>query len=356
MKEKIICLVSAEGRSYYRAVPLAKEFLDKDHNLINTAGTLPEGEVEEFDVNTKTVKHYKGGKLDGDLQIIDLASGEITFSEKYKDGILLDVADHTLHGTPIVASAPKPQPTYNGTVIKVNKATQSFYIDGKEVAEQTVAANGAILELLGEIPDGPAKEFDDNGLLRADAQYKNNKLEGKLIRYDEKGRPVSREQYAKGQLQGSAEYYSYTEQGVIKTVAQYKNSQLEGDWMCCFPDGSPCIKAFYKNGKLHGKRISLYQSGKPDCEENYEHGKLQGKRIIYFPEGTVWYEENYKNGRLDGERFSFFQNGQKHSSEYYADGLLEGTRTVYAENGQMLLSEEYHWGTLVHNTERKPLP
>ena len=80
MKEKIICLVSAEGRSYYRAVPLAKEFLDKDHNLINTAGTLPEGEVEEFDVNTKTVKHYKGGKLDGDLQIIDLASGEITFS------------------------------------------------------------------------------------------------------------------------------------------------------------------------------------------------------------------------------------------------------------------------------------
>ena len=186
MKEKIICLVSAEGRSYYRAVPLAKEFLDKDHNLINTAGTLPEGEVEEFDVNTKTVKHYKGGKLDGDLQIIDLASGEITFSEKYKDGILLDVADHTLHGTPIVTSAPKPQPTYNGTVIKVNKATQSFYIDGKEVAEQTVAANGAILELLGEIPDGPAKEFDDNGLLRADAQYKNNKLEGKLIRYDEK--------------------------------------------------------------------------------------------------------------------------------------------------------------------------
>ena len=356
MKEKIICLVSAEGRSYYRAVPLAKEFLDKDHNLINTAGTLPEGEVEEFDVNTKTVKHYKGGKLDGDLQIIDLASGEITFSEKYKDGILLDVADHTLHGTPIVASAPKPQPTYNGTVIKVNKATQSFYIDGKEVAEQTVAANGAILELLGEIPDGPAKEFDDNGLLRADAQYKNNLLEGELIRYDEKGRPISREHYIKGQLQGPAEYYSYASAGVIKTVAQYKNSQLEGDWMCCFPDGSPCIKAFYKNGKLHGKRISLYPSGKPDCEENYEHGKLQGKRTIYFPEGTVWYEENYKNGRLDGERFSFFQNGQKHSSEYYADGLLEGTRTVYAENGQMLLNEEYHWGTLVHNTERKPLP
>ncbi len=355
MKERIICLVTPDSRSYYRAVPLAKEFLDKDHNLINTAGTLPEGEVEEFDINTKTVKHYKDGKLDGDLQIVDLSTGEITFSEKYKNGVLLEVADHTLHGTPVITPAPKPQPHYDGTVIKVNKKTQSFYIDGKEVAEQTVSASGATLELLGDIPDGPAKEFDENGLLRADAEYKNNKLEGMLVRYDEKARPVSREHYVKGQLQGASEYYSYATEGLIKTVAHYKNSQLDGDWVCCYPDGAPCIKAFYKNGKLQGSRVTLYQNGKTCCEEAFENGKLHGKRLIYFPEGPVWYEENYKNGRLDGERFSFFQNGQKHSSEFYTEGLLEGPRTVYNEDGQLLLNEEYHWGSLLHNTERKPL-
>ncbi len=355
MKEKIICLVTPDSRSYYRALPLAKEFLDKDHNLINTAGTLPEGEVEEFDINTKTVKHYKAGKLDGSLEIIDLVSGEITFSEKYKNGILLDVADHTMHGTPIIESAPKPIPNYDGTVIKVNKATQSFYIDGKEVAEQTVAANGATLELLGSIPDGPAREFDENGQLRAESEYKDNKLHGELVRYDEKGRTIIREQYVKGQLQGPARYYAYTAEGMVETQAEYKNAQLNGEWVTYFPNGVPCVKAFYQNGKLQGKRTSSYQDGQTDCEENYDNGKLQGKRLLYFPEGQLWYQENYKNGRLEGERISFFPNGQKRSTEYYADGLLEGPRQVFAENGDLLINEEYHWGTLVHNTERKPL-
>ena len=355
MKEKIICLVTPDSRSYYRALPLAKEFLDKDHNLINTAGTLPEGEVEEFDVNSKTVKHYKAGKLDGTLEIINLVSGEVTFSETYKNGMLLDVADHTLHGTPIAEAVPKPQPNYDGTVIKVNKATQSFYIDGKEVAEQTLAANGSTLELLGSIPDGPAREFDENGLLRAEAQYRDNKLEGELVRYDEKGRPLIREHYVKGQLQGPAQYYTYTAQGIVKTEAQYKNAQLHGEWASYFPDGSPCIKAQYQNGKLQGPRISLYPNGQKDCEENYENGKLQGKRVLYFPEGQLWYQENYKNGRLEGERCSFFRNGNKRSSEFYSEGLLEGTKQIFAENGELLLNEEYHWGTLVHNTERKPL-
>ena len=43
MKEKTICIVTPDSRTYYRALPLAKEYLDKDHNVINTAGKLPDG-------------------------------------------------------------------------------------------------------------------------------------------------------------------------------------------------------------------------------------------------------------------------------------------------------------------------
>lgn len=354
MKDKIICIVTPDSRSYYRAVPLAKEFLDKDHTLINTTGTLPEGEVEEIDVTAKTIKHYKNGKLDGKLEIIDLTTGEVTFSEAYKDGVLIDLADHTIHGTPIVQTPP-PAPNYNGTVFKVNKATQSFYVDGKEVAEQTVAANGATLELLGEIPDGPAKEFDENGQLRTEAVYKNNKLEGELLRYDEQGRLISRESYRHGQLHGPAQYYTYLSNGTARTEANYKNAQLHGPWCSFFPEGTPHICACYQNGKLQGERKTLYSNGHTDMEENFDNGKLQGQRRVYFPEGSLWYQENYKNGRLDGERFGFFQNGRKRLSEFYTDGLLEGPRQIFSEEGQLLTNEEYHWGSLVHNTERKPI-
>lgn len=352
MKERIICIVTPDSRSYFRATPLAKEFLDKDKNLINTAGVLPDGEVEVFETTTKTVKHYKNGKLNGDLEIIDLNTGEVTFFEKYKDGILIDLEDHTIHGTPILA-IPQPQPTYDGTIVKINKSTLSFYRDGKEVAEQTVAANGSTLELLGNIPDGPVREFDDNGQLRSESTYKDNKLEGEFRRFDEQGRLLSQEYYKNGLLEGEAEYYSYCSQGFMKTIAHYLNSQLHGSWRSFFPNGETCVNACYQNGKLHGKRTVLYYNGQIDCEEHFENGKLHGSRKLYFPEGKIWFQENYKNGRLDGERFSFFPNGQKHDCEFYTDGLLDGPRKTYAENGQLISDEEYHWGAVVHNTERK---
>lgn len=353
MKEKIICIVTPEGRSYFRAAPLAKEFLDKDKNIVNTIGILPEGEVEEYETSTKTVKHYRNGKLHGNLEIMDLTSGEVTFFEKYKDGVLTALEDHTIHGSPIL-NTPAPQPAYDGTIIKCNKATQAFYSGGKQVAEQTLAANGSSLELLGSIPDGPAKEFDDNGQTRVEAHYKNNLLDGAFIRYDEQGRLVSQENYKAGVLDGEAEYYAYCAQGFMKTIAHYTAGVLHGPWRSIFPNGESCVTTSYKQGKLHGKRKVLYITGNVDCEETYENGKLNGPRTLYFPEGQLWFKENFKNGRLDGERYSFFANGQKHLEEFYTDGLLEGRRLVYTENGLLITDEEYHFGALVHNTERRP--
>ncbi|MBR2865863.1 MAG: toxin-antitoxin system YwqK family antitoxin [Elusimicrobiaceae bacterium] len=352
MKERIICIVTPDSRSYFRAIPLAKEFLDKDKNLINKTGIIPDGEVEEFETSTKTIKHYKKGKLDGDLEIIDLNNGEVTFFEKYKDGVLTDLEDHTIHGTPILA-IPQPQPTYDGTIVKINKATMSFYRDGKEVAEQTIAANGATLELLGDIPDGIVKEFDDNGQVRSEATYKDNKLDGEYLRYDEQGRLLTRENYREGLREGEATYFSYMANGFMHAKAYYKNSLLHGPWTSYFPNGETCVSANYQNGKLHGLRRVLYQNGQVDCEEHFDNGKLHGPRTLYFPEGKVWFQENYQNGRLHGERFSFFPNGQKHDCEFYTEGLLEGPRQIFAENGELISSEEYHWGSVVHNTERR---
>ena len=357
MKEKTLCIVTPDSRCYYRAIPLAKEFLDKDHNLINTTGQRPDGEIIELEVNTQTVKHYKNGKLDGRLEVIDLATGKVTFTETYKAGALIDLADYTMHGTPIAALREqlKPQPHYKGTIVKINKATQSFYKDGKEVAEQTVAANGASLELLGGIPDGPVKEFDDNGQLRSEGVYKDNLLEGPRVHYDEKGRIIARENFVKGQRQGPAQYFTYAMEGPLEIKAQYQNSALNGPWSAIFPNGKTYIQSVYKNGKLSGPRKVLYMDGKTECEENYENGKLSGLRVLYFPEGAVWYRENYKNGRLDGERMCFFPDGHKRLTEYYVDGLLEGTRQIFDEKGALLSNEEYHWGALVHNTERRKL-
>ncbi|MBO7237810.1 MAG: toxin-antitoxin system YwqK family antitoxin [Elusimicrobiaceae bacterium] len=355
MSEKSICIVTPDCRTYYHAVSVAKEFLDKDQNIIHATGTIPDGEVEEIKTSTKTIKHYKNGKLDGELAMIDLTNGEVTFTEQYKDGMLTDVADHSSHSAPIPAMPPLSVPSYKGTIVKISKGTLSYYANGKEVAEQTVAPNGSVLEQLGEIPDGPVREFDENGTVRFEATYENNKPKGEIVRYDEKGNIISRENYQHGHLNGPAHYYTYSQNGMTSVEANYKNALLDGVWNSFHINGKPHISATYQNGKLQGEYTVMYKDGKLNVKENYENGKLHGTREIYFPDGQLWYQENYKNGRLDGERFCFFPNGNKFLEEYYAEGLLEGTRKIFAQNGQLLTNEEYHWGTLVHNTERKPL-
>ncbi len=355
MNEKSICIVTPNCRIYYRATPVAKEFLDKDQNIIHTTGSIPDGEMTEIKTSTKTVKHYKDGKLDGELAMIDLTTGQTNFTEQYKAGVLVDVEDHTKITDALSIPSKSQEASYEGTIVKVHKGTQSFYVNGKEVAEQTVSPNGSILEQLGEIPDGPVKEFDENGTIRLEAVYQDNKPKGEIVRYDENGQVLSRESYQHGHLNGAAHYYSHSQQGKMTVDANYKNAALDGAWRCSLDDGRPFITASYQNGKLQGLYTLFYKNGNTNVQENYENGKLNGERKIYFPDGHLWYQENYKNGRLDGERFCYFPNGNKFLEEYYADGLLEGTRKIFSESGELLTNEEYHWGTLLHNTERKPL-
>ncbi len=353
MKEKIICISSPKTRTYYHAVPVAKEFLDKEQNIINRTGTLPEGDVVEFIVNSATLKHLKQGQLHGILQMVNLADNSVTFQEEYDNGKLIHVEEKA--SVPEEKLSIKKTPFFPGTTVKTSKDSRSFYSNGKEVAEETIASNGITLELLGNIPDGEVKEIDDNGNVLAIAHYQGNKLNGELVRYNEVGKIISREYYANGLLEGEAEYISFTQHDAFTAHCTYKNARLEGERTLTQQNGTVRKKEFYKNGHLSGTRSSFYSNGNLESKENYVDGKLEGIREFFFPTGGLWYQENYVKGRLDGERLGYFANGKLFLEEFYTDGLLEGLRKTYTETGELLSSEEYHWGAIVHNTERKSL-
>lgn len=347
-KEKIICISSPTDRTYYRAVPIAKEFVDREQNVLNTTGTLPEGEVHEFTVSSVTVKQLRNGKLNGKLEVRNLADGTVSFSEEYENGLLKQIQKNE-------PTAPAAAPRHEGTTLKTSKGRHSFYCNGKEVAEETISSNGAALELLGNIPDGEVKEFNEKDQVITVAHYKNNKLNGLLIRYTDDGKELSHENYEDGFLQGEAVYFTFTNKDTLTAKCTYKNSRLNGERTLMQQDGTLRCREFYKNGHLNGPRTCYYAGGNKEREENYTDGKLNGKREMFFPDGKLWYRENYTGGRLDGERQCFFPGGKIYLEEFYADGLLEGHRNLYDEQGTLLSSEEYHWGSLVQNTERRKL-
>ena len=350
MEEKLFCIVTPQARTYYKASCVAKEFLDKDNNVINTTGSIPNGEVWELTTTSLTKKHFENGKLHGTLEVINLADNTVTFSEEYDCGQLVCVTEHNAPVIQENVSQEEKQPIYSGTLLKTNKDIRAFYVAGKQVAEETLSANGSTLELLGNIPDGEVKEFNEAGKLKTQATYQNNKLHGTLIHYNNEGKILSEETYEKGILNGPATYYTYTARGVLCTTCHYKQSLLDGPFVIKQEDGTLREQATYTKGRLHGTRRTYYSTALVESEENYADGKLQGTRKLFFPTGQLWYEENYANGRLEGDRTEFFPNGKIRLSEFYADGTLNGQRNRYDNSGELIASEEYHWGNIVHNT------
>ena len=229
-KEKIICIASPTDRTYYRAMAVAKEFVDREQNVVNTIGTLPDGEVCEFTVSSVTVKHLQNGKLNGRLEVRNLADGTVSFSEEYENGVLKQIQQNT----PAAPAAPK----HEGTTLKTSKGTHSFYCNGKEVAEETISSNGVSLELLGNIPDGEVKEFNEKDQVITIAHYQNNKLNGELIRYTDDGQEIVHENYENGLLQGEAVYFTFTKRGTFTSKCEYKNSRLNGERTLTQQDGT----------------------------------------------------------------------------------------------------------------------
>lgn len=348
MNEKLLCIVTPADRTYYRVNELAKEFLDKDGNIVHSTGTLPDGDVTEISASNAAIKHFEKGKLNGKVQIIDLADNSVTFSEEYLNGKLVSVTE----------TAPKkeekPIPLYAGTIVKTNQGTRSFYINGQQVAEQNMSKDG-VLELLGTIPDGEVKEFNDKRQLISEAHYQANKLHGLFVHYDERGKVRSREHYKQGLLHGPAEYY-YTRGGKMFCAScNYQDNLLQGSFILKDADNDLIReKTHFMKGLRHGERTFYYENGKTESQETFVNGVLHGERKIFYPDGALWFKEDYANGKPDGERIGYWPNGEKFLEELYADGLLHGERKTFTKDGSLITQEEYHWGKIVHNTESQP--
>ena len=123
MKETIICVSTPSARMYYKAVPLAKEFLDKEQNIVNTTGELPDGEITEFNVSSATVKHLLAGKLNGKFEVINLADNTVTYSEEYENGRLVSITERNLQKP--AADKPKDEKPHSSIPAPCSKAPKT---------------------------------------------------------------------------------------------------------------------------------------------------------------------------------------------------------------------------------------
>ena len=216
----------------------------------------------------------------------------------------------------------------------------------------------------------------------AEANFVDDKLEGKWIILDSKGRTASEWEFSRDQLHGLSVWYFPS--GHTQREVPYQNGQIEGEvreWAFTAPAQSAAGRAqpahtltgahTYSNGQRRSPHVELYASGRKRLEGTYlspretlktEHdfwnGALQtsvankdaGKQRCgvwtwYYPDGGKQLEGEFNGDEPIGLHSWWFPNGQRKTEGIFENGAEAGQWTWWHANGQKHMEGQYAGGT-----------
>ena len=138
---------------------------------------------------------------------------------------------------------------------------------------------------------------------------------------------------------------SYWENGNLKSELCYENDKLNGDCVWYFKNGTKMMQGRYVDDVLDGCYTRWYSNGKVAEEGWYKNGEHDSICRIYSEKGMLASEMYYVNGKLDGEIRRWHDNGQLFQEGQYANGMMDGRWFVYYPSGALASMADYHLGT-----------
>lgn len=304
--------------------------------------------------------HYKEGKKEGE-QIL-YAPQDYTITLWREDTIIGNVVTYDTAGW-IKKSVPYAQGKPHGLAKEFNKnglvirITQYYHgIMSRNQSVNRTDKNGN--------KQGAWKYFWDNGNLKLEASYFNNKKHGFFKYYDEDGTFLYVEKYTNDvleeeaketkQLEKKTAYHTNGKPSIIATYFQNKPEGIRRE----FDTAGKVIKGYiFENGWLryegitdmNGLRQGLwkeyYQTGELRSKGKYKNSKTIGEWNFYFPDKTIEISGNYNaKGEKHGPWIWFYPSADTMSIANYDEGELDGLYLEYDEDQQPLVKGEYVLG------------
>ena len=214
---------------------------------------------------------------------------------------------------------------------------------------------------------GSWKYFWENGNLKEEGVFQNDKKNGYFKYYDEAGNfkyvekyaqdnlivdaPETRQMevktmyHANGKRAITATYYKgvpdgirreYDENGKVvngfvfaKGILKYEgitdeDGKRQGLWREFYPTGELKSEGNYIDSKQDGGWKFYFENQKTEVEGRYKNGKKEGTWYWYYPNGEILQEENWNNGKLDGEFMEYNETGEITVKGEYIEGTEEG--------------------------------
>lgn len=254
----------------------------------------------------------------------------------------------------------------DGNIITLTEYRRGFIINRESI--NRFDRNG--------LKQGRWKYFYEDGALREEGSFRNDKKDGFFKIYDRKGNLLELKKFVDGEevidapeiakLDVVTEYY---ETGVISKVTTYKNGleegvsreyaedgsidraviyaagniigegimdeegNKEGPWEEYYVDGSLRAKGSYLNNRKTGEWVYYHENGVLEQKGTYDQeGRPVGKWVWYYDNENLWREEFFINGLQDGLVTEFDRNGNVIAEGEYFEGLEEGKWIYKLEN------------------------
>jgi len=239
----------------------------------------------------------------------------------------------------------------DGTIITLTEYKRGFIVDRLRINRKD--GNGR--------KQGRWCTFYEQGNLKSEVTFKDNKRNGYQKEYAENGDLLKISKYVDDLIQPEAEEImklevqnEYYPDGNIKFSAMFRNGIPEGIKREYSTDGHVEKAYLYKNGAIIGEGIvkddgnrdghwkDFYPDGTLRAEGDYENGKQINEWRYYHSNGTIEQTGKFnKQGKLDGSWKWYFDNGKLLKEENYRNGLKDGMSTEYDENGKMIEEGEF---------------
>lgn len=187
--------------------------------------------------------------------------------------------------------------------------------------------------------DGEQKYWRENGQLQAERNYKDGNLDGREREWHENGQLYSEQNFKNDLYDGVQKYWH--ENGQLRSEYNYKHGRLNGTQKHWYENGRPEEEANYKDDKLDGIKREWYENGRLYKEQNLKDDKRDGVYRLWYDNGQLKEESNYKDSRADGVWKTWFENGQLQTEQNYKDGKREGVRRSWDYNGVLYEEKNY---------------
>ncbi len=238
-----------------------------------------------------------------------------------------------------------------GTIITLVEYRRGLVVDRENINRVDKKGN----------KQGRWKYFHDNGRVKLEGIFRDDKRNGYFKEYDDKGLLVDIARYINDERQQEAPEIvkldvktDYYPNGKPKTVASYKGNLPEGIRRDYDTSGKVVASFIFSNGKITGEGIiddegvkdgpwkEYYEDGQLRAEGLYNLGNRIGRWRFYHQTGGLEQEGNFNDqGKPEGPWKWFHENGNVFREEAYRNGKLDGLFTEYTDDGKVVVQGEY---------------